>query len=129
MLDRNTMTITDGNPEPTLRFKRRKVSHAKRAPLTDVPTTSTSDPSDNATLSNTEPPLQAPVEDEESAPNLREILRGRKRPRDRIREATRKPETTQTQALVVADVPKQDLYATRFVAQTGQVVDKDDQQM
>jgi hypothetical protein len=72
---------------------------------------------------------QATVDEDESAPNLREILRSRKRPRDRIREATRKPEPAQSQALVVADAPKQDLYATRFVAQTGQVVDRDDRQM
>jgi hypothetical protein len=122
------MAITDNSAEPALRFKRRKVAHTKRAPLHNEVTTTSPERSPNAT------PIEAAVqqatlEEDESAPNLREILRSRKRPRDRIREATRKPEPVQSQALVVADAPKQDLYATRFVAQTGQVVDRDDKQM
>ena len=128
MLRIATMT-TDSNTEPTLRFKRRKVAHVKRAPIVDVATTSPQRPSDGATTADVDLPRGALVEEDESAPNLREILRSRKRPRDRIREAARKPESTQTQAIVAVETPKQDLYGSRFVAQTGQVVDRDDKQM
>jgi hypothetical protein len=128
---RNTMTTTnDTTTDPAFRFKRRKVAHAKRAPLQHEPTTPVLEsPQDVSSPIHATPPLQTPGEDDESTLNLREILRNRKRPRDRVREAARKSETNQTRELVIVDAPKQDSYASRFIAQTGQVVDKDDQQM
>jgi hypothetical protein len=126
------MTTPDTPAEPALRFKRRKIAHAKRAPLNQVTASLERSAPEDATANETangDAPLFAPIEDEDATPNLREVLRNRIRPRDRIHKAARKPEPAHTHALVVADVPKQDLYGSRFVAQTGQVVDKDDKQM
>lgn len=125
------MTAPDSPAEPTLRFKRRKVSHAKRAPLDEGIISSAHLAPDHATGNGTliaDAPLSTPIE-EDTTSNLRKALRNRVRPRDRIREGARKPELSQAQALVAADAPRQDLYGSRFVAQTGQVVDKDDKQM
>lgn len=130
---------TTAMAEPTIRFKRRKTTHARRVyQQADTPTlhpTSSEVPTDTVTASldhTIAPPLGESadtVDDEDTVPNLKDILRNRKRPRDRLREVARKAESKKSQALVPTDAPKQDVYGNRFVAQTGQVVDVDDQQM
>ncbi|KAF2639944.1 hypothetical protein P280DRAFT_381672, partial [Massarina eburnea CBS 473.64] len=94
---------------PPLRFKRRKIAHAKRHPGP-----STSEASDAADVAD-------PTD------GLKDALRNRKRPR--AREAERRLETASSQALVPAETPKRSSYESRFVAQTGEVIDADDQQM
>lgn len=120
--------MEDHTAEPAVRFKRRKTTHTKRAPLEieDEPTAAAPQSTD-AELNETNKP--APEEDETSL-TLKEILRNRKKPRDRLREAAARAEITKAQALVLReqDAPKQG-YTNRFVPQTGQVVDRDDQQM
>jgi hypothetical protein len=132
------MATMNDNDEPAFRFKRRKIVHQKRVRLNkDEPSTSTAPQAPNASIladaqgSPADPDLQSPsAEADDSVPNLKEILRARKRPRDRLREAARKVENTKSVALIPAvDAPKPDQYSTRFIAQTGQVVDQDDKQM
>ncbi|KAF2703172.1 hypothetical protein K504DRAFT_451923 [Pleomassaria siparia CBS 279.74] len=122
--------------EPAFRFKRRKLQPHKRVRLNEE---------EASILPSSQPPINAPhspagsdrasqspsadQDQEKSVPNLKEILRARKRPRDRLREAARKVESTKSVALVPADAPKPDQYSTRFIAQTGHIVDQDDQQM
>lgn len=118
--------MEDDNTAPSFRFKRRKTTHAKRVRTEDDTT-----PALNTQPPNAATPLIAPEaaqDEEESVPNLREIIRNRKRPRDRLKDVTRKNETTQTE-LVQAEAPRPDQYTSRFVAQTGQVVDSSDKQM
>lgn len=122
-------TLDDNNSEPTFRFKRRKIGHPRRAQLdNDSPGASTPESPTTSTPVDAGS-VRATHEDDEVAPNLKEILRNRRRPRDRLREAARKVEITKSQALVQVDAPKQDVYSNRFVAQTGQVIDQDDKQM
>lgn len=128
----------DSGDEPVFRFKRRKIVNQKRVRIDEAE----SSPSSTSQAPNASTPVDAQdspaaletqslsAEPEDSVPNLKEILRARKRPRDRLREAARKVETTKAVALIpAADGPKPDQYSTRFVAQTGQVVDQDDKQM
>jgi hypothetical protein len=124
--------------EPAFRFKRRKIVHQKRVRLNeDESSTSIVPQAPNTSIladaqgSPAAPELHSPsAEADDSVPNLKEILRARKRPRDRLREAARKVEDTKSFALTQAvDAPKPDQYSTRFIAQTGQVVDQDDKQM
>lgn len=122
--------MDDHDTEPAIKFKRRKTTHTKRARLeTDDETTLAAPPSPDAVPRNA--PTPALGEDGTSL-TLKEILRSRKRPRDRLREAAARAELTKTQAVVLrehdADAPRQG-YTSRFVPQTGQVVDRDDQQM
>lgn len=119
-------TAEDTTSEPSLRFKRRKIAHPRRA-QPHVPSEPGSASPNTGTHEDTNQAAHA-HEDDESAPSLKEILRARKRPRDRLREATHRAEA-RSQALVHASAPQQDTYANRFVAQTGQVVDRDDKQM
>jgi hypothetical protein len=122
-------TVHEDNPAPAIRFKRRKTTHPKRVQLEDdAPVTSTSQTPDAATPNDAPSPPDDVNDEEESVPNLKEILRNRKRPRDRLKETTRKPEATRTE-LVQVDAPRPDQYTNRFVAQTGQVVERDDKQM
>ncbi|KAG9186120.1 hypothetical protein G6011_02676 [Alternaria panax] len=122
-------TVQQDETVPAVRFKRRKTAHPKRVyGDDDAPTVPASHLPDAATTNDAP---QAPKEDsdeEESIPNLKEILRNRKRPRDRIKETTRKPEPPRTE-LVQVEAPRPDQYTSRFVAQTGQVIDRDDKQM
>ena len=83
---------------------------------------------DAATLDDAQPPPKETNDEEESVPNLKEILRNRKRPRDRLKETVRKVEPSRTDSVQV-EAPRPDQYTSRFVAQTGQVVDRDDRQM
>lgn len=89
-----------------LRFKRRKTTHAKR-----LPASSFADSPDTAEANDT----------------LKDVLRNRKRPRPR--ETTHKTEPSQSQAVVVAAAPQISAYESRFVPQTGEVFQRDDQQM
>jgi hypothetical protein len=133
-------TMEDSGSEPAFRFKRRKIVHQRRTRLNeDEDESSTTITSQALTASApadaqdtpAAPELYVNPEDtDEPVPNLKEILRARKRPRDRLRDAARKVESTKSVALIPApDVPKPDQYSTRFIAQTGQVVDQDDRQM
>lgn len=122
-------TAQEDEAVPAIRFKRRKIAHPKRVYTEDdAPTAS----APNAPIAAT--PKDAPVspteanDEEESVPNLKEILRNRKRPRDRLKETARKAEPPRTE-LVQVEAPRPDQYTSRFVAQTGQVVDRDDKQM
>lgn len=120
------------DPAPSIRFKRRKVVHTKRVNTNeDVPadtvesqTSAAAPPSDNApdtpTMSRNE---------NDSMPNLKDIIRNRRRPGDRAREAARKTDAPPRQQVATIETPCDGLYIGRFVAQTGQVVDRDDKQM
>jgi hypothetical protein len=122
-------TMQHDEAAPAIRFKRRKIAHPKRVYAEDDALTISASHSPVAATLNDAP--QSPNEandDEESVPNLKEILRNRKRPRDRIKETTRKAEPPRTD-LVQVEAPRLDQYTSRFVAQTGQVVDRDDKQM
>ncbi|KAF2008449.1 hypothetical protein BU24DRAFT_429304 [Aaosphaeria arxii CBS 175.79] len=117
---------------PPVRFKRRKLAHPRRSTLAD----NDDAPSDHLATTVQTSNGQSNDHDHdnhEDVPNLKEILRNRRRPHDRLREAARKAEQ-KSDALV--HVEQQDLqprnetpYVDRFVAQTGQVVGKEDQQM
>lgn len=112
---------SDDSAATNLRFKRRKTTHTKRA-RTDYDGLPTIDNEDHDAAS-------APnALEEETAPNLKEIMRNRKRPRDRFKDTAHRSETSHLGPALV-DVPKQDRYTSRFVAQTGQVVDSSDAQM
>jgi len=118
-------SVEDDRAIPSFRFKRRKTTHTKRARADEDRTTEPSSrPLDAAT------PHDAPEavpEDEESVPNLKEIIRNRKRPKDRLKDVPRKLEPEAD--LVQTEAPRSDQYAGRFAAQTGQVVDASDKQM
>lgn len=118
-------SVEDDSAAPSLRFKRRKTTHTKRARIDDDTATTPGDQAINAVAPHNAP--EAVQDEEESVPNLKEIIRNRKRPRDRLKDVSRKPEP-QTE-LVQAEAPRPDQYAGRFAAQTGQVVDASDKQM
>jgi hypothetical protein len=124
-------SIEDDSTVPTFRFKRRKVNHPKRVRLDedDTPEAFVAQSPNTDAASNAPPPTNE-AQEEDSTPNLREILRNRKRPRDRIRNIARKTEAPGTE-LVRTDAPEPGpaRYTSRFVSQTGHVVDKDDKQM
>jgi hypothetical protein len=121
-------TTQDEGSVPAIRFKRRKIAHPKRVYAEeDVPTTTESQAPDAGTRSDK--PLSPPIQDEDDpVPNLKDIIRNRKRPRDRLKDVARKAEAPRTE-IVSVEGPREGLYTSRFVAQTGQVVDKDDSQM
>ncbi|CAE7000084.1 hypothetical protein PTNB85_05567 [Pyrenophora teres f. teres] len=123
-------TVPEDSPAPAIRFKRRKIAHPKRAVTEDdAPNVSTLQSSDAATRNEAQSPPAQAMDEEESVPNLKEILRNRRRPRDRLKEATRKIEEPNSGLVVQEHVPRPDQYTSRFVAQTGQVVDQHDKQM
>lgn len=118
-------SVQDQGAAPSFRFKRRKITHTKRARTEeDAATEPSSRPLDAPTAHDAPEAVQ---DEEESVPNLKEILRNRKRPRDRIKDVPRKPEPETD--LVQAEAPRPDQYAGRFAAQTGQVLDVSDKQM
>ncbi|KAL1595267.1 hypothetical protein SLS60_009957 [Paraconiothyrium brasiliense] len=122
------MNDSANEPEPTVKFKRRKTTHTKRPRLdTEDEPTAAALKSPDAVPDDTSIPA---LEEDETSVSLKEILRNRKRPRDRLREVAARAELTKAQALVLReqDAPKQG-YTNRFVPQTGQVVDRDDQQI
>ena len=129
----------DDESGPAFRFKRRKIAHPRKAQLQDIgissePTPQALSPSEltgNPESSNAILSSEVPGEDEEPIINLKDIIRQRKRPQDRVREAARKAaEKNKVDAIVQGDASKpSDQYSGKFVAQTGQVVAKDDEQM
>lgn len=120
--------------EARVRFKRRKTNNAKRirheaepafASESQSPDAVTPADADAAALPGT-----PKDDDDETASSLREALRLRKRPRDRLREAARRAEeATRAELQVQTDAPKQDVYRSRFVAQTGQNLGLEDKQL
>jgi hypothetical protein len=121
-------TEQDETAAPAIRFKRRKFARSKRVHINeDLPCISDTQPVGvDSRIDAPSPPEQ--LTDDDSVPNLRDIIRSRKRPRDRFRDTARNVEAPRTE-LVVVDTPHEGHYTTRFVAQTGQVVDRDDKQM
>jgi hypothetical protein len=121
-------TVQDETAVPAIRFKRRKVAHSKRVHINkDLSPISDTQPAGmDSRIDAPSPPEQ--LTDDDSIPNLRDIIRNRKRPRDRFRDTARNVEAPRTE-LVMVDTPQEGHYTTRFVAQTGQVVDRDDKQM
>jgi hypothetical protein len=123
-------TTQDDTSASAIRFKRRKTTHPKRVTAEeDAPTVFTSQSPDAGSLQHAPSPPKEANDDEESAPNLKEILRNRKRPRDRLKESARKADSPRMELVHMEDAPQPDQYTGRFVAQTGQVVDRDDKQM
>ena len=122
----STMTsVEDESAAPSFRFKRRKTTHTKRTRLDKDITVEPSGQSPDAASPHDAP--EAVLEEEESVPNLKEIIRNRKRPKDRLKHLPRKSEPGTD--LVQAEALRSDQYAGRFAAQTGQVVDASDKQM
>jgi hypothetical protein len=125
--------VHDEDPAPTVRFKRRKTAHSKRVYVAEeeqevAPTAPGLQPRDAGTRvhDTTSPPSESQVEDD-SILNLKDILRNRKRPRNRLKDVARKTETPRGE--LAADTSRDTQYTGRFVAQTGQIVDQDDTQM
>lgn len=118
-------SVEDDSAAPSFRFKRRKTTHTKRIRIGDDTTTEpSSQPVDAATPHDAPEAVQ---DEEESAVNLKDIIRSRKRPRERIKDVLQNSEL-QTE-VVQAEAPRPNQYAGRFAAQTGQVVDASDKQM
>ncbi|KAF2653452.1 hypothetical protein K491DRAFT_602893 [Lophiostoma macrostomum CBS 122681] len=128
---------------PAIRFKRRKLLHPKRAPIpdADAPFDAASPPITPTSVDNLSVQVPSEILDE-AAPNLREILRLRKRPQDRYRDAARKAAERRNEIVLreggavdgvgaegVEGARAGNQYSGRFVAQTGQIVDVDDAQM
>ena len=126
----NMDNVEGDSAVPPIRFKRRKILHSKRIyAQDDAPVTSESQAPDAGTRGDDAPtPPTEPQDEDDSVPNLRDIIRNRKRPHHRLRDAARKAETLRTELLPV-EAPREGLYKSRFVAQTGQVMDRDDEQM
>lgn len=125
----NMTTVRDEQSAAPVHFKRRKPTLSKRAYIQEeTPTTSgTSAVSTTTRIDVRAPPADCRDEDD-AVPNLREILRNRKRPRDRFKDVERKAEAPKDELPSVA-APRDGHYTSRFVAQTGQVVDRDDKHM
>jgi hypothetical protein len=116
-------SLQEEGPAPTVHFKRRKTTHPKRVYIEEGPPTA----SDTRPNDATSPPPESREEDN-AVPNLKDILRNRKRPRNRPKDTARKTEAPRSDMAAV-DTPRDTQYTGRFVAQTGQVVDRDDKQM
>ncbi|KAL5121020.1 hypothetical protein ACEQ8H_001208 [Pleosporales sp. CAS-2024a] len=116
--------------KPAVRFKRRNIAHPKRVSTEEeTPNTMETQVLDAATPSDIAPIVSTQAgEQQDSVPNLKEIIRNRKRPRDRQKDVARKAEMPST-GIVSNDTPREGHYTGRFVAQTGQVVGRDDKQM
>ncbi len=120
-----TAAAADESTAPSFSFKRRKTAHKKRARTDDDALIGPTDSVLDATASNAP---EAAQHEDDSVPNLKEILRNRKRPRERVKDVVRKPEAQHTE-LQQADARPTNQYTSRFVGQTGQVVDSSDAQM
>jgi hypothetical protein len=121
-------TAQDEGSAPAIRFKRRKTAHPKRVYAEEDVSTTTESQAPDAGIRAAKAPSPPLQDNEDSVPNLKDIIRNRKRPRDRLKDVARKAEVPRTE-LVPVEAPREGLYISRFVAQTGQVVDKDDSQM
>lgn len=124
-------SVQDDTTAPAVRFKRRKVTHPKRVYADESsPTVSGTPTTAEGTSVDAPTPLLDLRDGTEAVPNLKEIIRNRKRPRDRLKEVARKAEAPRMEVAVAVEAPpSQSHYSSRFIAQTGQVVDRDDQQM
>jgi hypothetical protein len=121
-------TQEDNVPLSTVQFKRRKVTRQKRINFEEpAPDTAATQAPVASVLDDARSPLNDTPRDDSTA-NLKEILRNRKRPRDRQKDAARKAEDP-GRDLAAVEAPRDGHYTGRFVAQTGQVVDRDDKQM
>lgn len=142
------MAAPNENIDSAIRFKRRKLAHPRRAPVSSQHDDGDTDANASVALAATETVLKhtslepsaldglaQDVEAETDTQNLKEILRQRKRPQDRLREAARRAE--ERKMMVAKEVVGYDggelgsgregnRYAGRFVAQTGQVVQRDE---
>lgn len=118
-------TVAGDDAAPSFRFKRRKTVHTKRTRTDDPPSTASHHAAVDATTTDAPEPAR---DEQEPGPDLKEILRNRKRPRDRPKETVRRPEVEQAE-VGRGDERRSDRYTSRFVAQTGQVVDSGDAQM
>lgn len=124
-------SMQDDTPAPAIRFKRRKFTHPKRVYADEGAPVDSETGNTDAKTSVDAPtrPLESKGE-YEAVPNLKEIMRNRKRPRDRLKDVARKAEAPRIEVAVPMEaLPPQTHYSSRFVAQTGQVVDRDDKQM
>jgi hypothetical protein len=124
-------TIPDEGAAPAIRFKRRKIAHPKRVYAEEEmnPTTSESQAPGAVMQSSEVPTLPAgPRDEDDTVPNLKDIIRNRRRPRDRPKEVARQAEAPKAD-LVTLEAPREGHFTGRFIAQTGQVVDTDDKQM
>ena len=116
----------DESPALSVRFKKRKALHPKR--VYGEEETSEASSSLSAPALTPQDALEATNNEEETGVNLREILRNRKRPRERTKEAARKAEDLKAE-VTAFDASRSDQHTSRFVGQTGQVIDRDDEQM
>lgn len=111
---------------PVVRFKRRKLAHPRARLDTDA--TPIPLPDDLSSKASNSPRI-ATGDTESEVPNLKEILRNRKKPHNRVRDVARKVEQKSDALVIVDDASKPAAYSDRFVAQTGQVVGVEDKQM
>ncbi|KAF2007772.1 hypothetical protein P154DRAFT_528451 [Amniculicola lignicola CBS 123094] len=123
------------NDAPIPVFKRRKIAHPRVRH--DTLTDSTTESPDAAVTRDAQHPAanlqRIPIDDpDESGVNLQQILRNRKRPRDRAAEAARKAAQSSPNTMTLIpratseeETPQTHQYLGRFVAQTGQVVAQD----
>ncbi|KAF2743825.1 hypothetical protein M011DRAFT_480362 [Sporormia fimetaria CBS 119925] len=105
----------DSSSGPTVRFKRRKLAHPRRVP------TSENAHSPNATS-------ELPIEQEDDpVVDIKSIVRQRRRRNPQI------PDIPREQQAMAVELHKPEepeaSYSSRFVAQTGQIIDRDDAQM
>ncbi|KAF2195088.1 hypothetical protein K469DRAFT_722406 [Zopfia rhizophila CBS 207.26] len=140
------MVAPDGGETPVFRaHKRRKILRVRSTADDDISTGTAAqlpEPSP-ATISldpqSAIPPVATSEEPEESGPSLAEIIRKRKQFK-RVRSAVdvvnvtrgaagRRRSEGATAELVKVEQKRLNPFSDRFVAQTGQVVDKDDKQM
>jgi hypothetical protein len=126
----NMATVPDEGAAPAIRFKRRKIAHPKRVYADEETPTSSESQAPGAAMQSSEVPAlpTGPRDEDDTVPNLKDIIRNRRRPRDRPKEVARKTEAPKAD-LVTVEAPREGHFTGRFVAQTGQVVDKDDKQM
>jgi hypothetical protein len=124
-------TLQDEDPAPSIRFKRRKVTHQKRNQLSE-PSSPDREPASTITGLEQDVELaqqrQSQDDADESVPNLKVIMRNRARPRHRLQQPVQQTEMRSNE-LVPVEAAAHDQYSSRFVAQTGQIVDRDDRQM
>jgi hypothetical protein len=128
------LTMPASEPEAAPRFKRRKTTSTKRVRADDSSALAPSEHTSDAPAATSDAPQPAQHE-EGDVPNLKEILRGRKRVRDyRGRELGPRMGMGDRE-VVKADVDGDALGLPgsgregRFVRQTGQVVDVGDREM
>ncbi|KAF2027225.1 hypothetical protein EK21DRAFT_102661 [Setomelanomma holmii] len=105
------------DPVPAVRFKRRKITHSKRVSAdTDAPIAPTAQAPDSGDPLDTNSPVSEIQDGEDSVPNLKEILRNRRRPRDRQKDVARRTEEPRSE-LVAVDAPREGHYTKARLAE------------